>query len=166
MIWLNISEDFLAISRRAVAEGITHILTKPHYKNGRWRNKKDVINQQVEILQQELDNLDIPLTLFPWQEVRTVSKLVKKNSENKIQFIDESRQYLLIEFPTTAVTAVTESLFFELQKSGMTLIIVHPKRNYAILTEPNELLSLVKKGALAQLTAGSYVESFGKKFKS
>ena len=45
----------------------------------------------------------------------------------------------------------------------MTPITVHPERNHAILTDPNELLSLVEKGALAQLTAGSYVGFFGKK---
>lgn len=47
----------------------------------------------------------------------------------------------------------------------MTLIIVHPERNHTILTDPNELLSLVGKGALAQLTANSYVGSFGKKIQ-
>lgn len=158
-------EDSLAMARVAVAEGITHILATPHYKNGRWTNEKEFIKQQVEFLQQELNSRDIPLTLFPGQEVRIVGELVEDMFENKIQFIDESNQYLLIEFPTATIPAFTESLFFELQKSGVTPIIVHPERNHAILTNPNELLTLVEKGALAQLTAGSYVGSFGKKIQ-
>ena len=158
-------EDSLAMARMAVAEGVTHILATPHYKNGRWTNEKDVINKQVEILQQELDSRAIPLTIFPGQEVRIVGELIEDISENKIQFIDEGSQFLLIEFPTATIPAFTDSLFFELQKTGITPIIVHPERNHAILTDPNELLSLIEKGALAQLTAGSYVGSFGKKIQ-
>ncbi|EDP68098.1 capsular polysaccharide biosynthesis protein [Carnobacterium sp. AT7] len=139
----------------AVAEGITHILATPHYKNGRWTNEKAVINQQVGWLQQELDSRNIPLTLFSGQEVRIVGELVKDIFENKIQFIDEGNHYLLIEVSTATIPDFTESLFFELQKSGVTPIIVHSEINHAILTNPNELLSLVEKGALAQLRAAA-----------
>ena len=158
-------EDSLAMAREAVAEGITHILATPHYKNGRWTNEKDSIIQGVAAVQQELNNRAIPLTLFPAQEVRIVGELMEKKKKNKIQFIDEGNQYLLIEFPTATIPAFTDSLFFNLQKTGVTPIIVHPERNHAILNDPTLLLNLVERGALAQLTAGSYIGSFGKKIQ-
>lgn len=158
-------DDSLAMARVAVAEGITHILVTPHYKNGRWTNEKEVILQGVAAVQKELDERNISLTLFPGQEVRIVGELMEDIIENKIQFIDEANQYLMIEFPTATVPAFTDSLFFELQKSGVTPIIVHPERNHEILNDPTKLLDLVEKGALAQLTAGSYVGSFGKKIQ-
>lgn len=47
----------------------------------------------------------------------------------------------------------------------MTPIIIHPERNHATLNDPNKLLLLAEKGVLAQLTAKSYVSSFGKKIQ-
>ena len=158
-------DDSLDMARRAVSQGITHVLATPHYKNGRWDNEKGDILRYVDILQMELDHRNIPLKLFPGQEVRIVGELIEDIAANKIQFIDEDNQYLLIEFPTISVPHFTEQLFFELQKKNITPIIVHPERNHAILNNPNELLYLIEKGALAQLTAGSYVGSFGKKIQ-
>ncbi|SEL20541.1 protein-tyrosine phosphatase [Carnobacterium iners] len=158
-------DESIVMARLAVAEGITHILATPHYKNGRWTNEKDTIIQGVQLVQKELDDREIALTLFPGQEVRIVGELMQDIAENRIQFIDEDNQYLMIEFPTATIPAYTDSLFFNLKKTGVTPIIVHPERNHALLKDPNILLSLIQKGALAQLTAGSYVGTFGKKIQ-
>lgn len=155
-------EDSIDMARAAVSEGITHILATPHYKNGHWDNEKKDILALVDELQEELDARDIPLTIFPGQEVRINGELLEDIKEEKIQFIDEGKQYVLIEFPTPSIPAYTESLFFELQKEGITPIIVHPERNHAVLKDPNALLPLIEKGALAQLTAASYTGGFGK----
>lgn len=155
-------EDSIDMARAAVAEGITHILATPHYKNGHWDNEKKDILVLVDELQEELDARDIPLTIFPGQEVRINGELFEDLAEEKIQFIDEGNQYVLIEFPTPTIPAYTESLFFELQKEGITPIIVHPERNRAVLKDPNVLLPFVEKGALTQLTAASYTGGFGK----
>ncbi|MCA9766434.1 MAG: tyrosine protein phosphatase [Carnobacterium sp.] len=158
-------DDSIAMARLAVAEGITHILATPHYKNNRWSNEKSAVLQGVQAVQKELDKREIPLILFPGQEVRIVGELMQDISENKIQFIDEENQYLMIEFQTATIPAYTDFLFFNLQKKGVTPIIVHPERNYALLKNPTILLNLIQKGALAQLTAGSYVGTFGKKIQ-
>lgn len=155
-------KDSIDIAREAVAEGITHILATPHYKNGHWDNEKKDILTLVEELQEELDARDIPLTIFPGQEVRINGELFEDLTEDKIQFIDEGKQYVLIEFPTPSIPAYTESLFFELQKKGITPVIVHPERNHAVLKDPNVLLPFIEKGVLAQLTAASYTGGFGK----
>lgn len=116
-------------------------------------------------MQKELNQREISLTIFPGQEVRIVGKLLEDISTDKIQFIDEANYYLLIEFPKATIPHFTDRLFFELQKMDITLIIVHPERNRAVLNDSTELLKLVEKGALAQLTAGSYVGLFGKKIQ-
>lgn len=60
--------DSLVIPLAVVAEDITHILATLHYKNGRWNNVKiDVLIDvliDVENLQNEVNNRDIPLTVF------------------------------------------------------------------------------------------------------
>ncbi|MGB3159732.1 MAG: CpsB/CapC family capsule biosynthesis tyrosine phosphatase [Carnobacterium sp.] len=155
-------EESIKMAKDAVSEGITHILATPHYKNGHWDNEKEDISILIDELQNELDERGISLIIFPGQEVRIHGELFENIDGNKIQFIDETNQYILIEFPTPSIPAYTESLFFELQKKRVTPIIVHPERNRAILKDPNILLSFVEKGALAQLTAASYMGGFGK----
>lgn len=158
-------DDALKMARKAVSEGITYILATPHYKNGRWTNEKEDIVRSVKLLQAELIQQNIPLTIFPGQEVRIVGELIEDIANDKIQFIDEENHYLLIEFPTMSIPQFTDQLFFELQKKRIIPIIVHPERNQAILHDPSLLVTLIEKGALSQLTAGSYVGTFGKKIQ-
>lgn len=155
-------EDSLAMAEMAVAEGITHILVTPHHKNGKYENVKKDIVTMTDILQTELNNRGIALTLFSGQEVRINGDLLADIEKDDILFVDEDNRYILIEFPTLAIPHYAESLFFQLQQKGITPVIVHPERNQEIIENPNVLLPYIEKGALAQLTASSYVGVFGK----
>jgi len=155
-------EDSLAMAELAVAEGITHMLVTPHHKNGKFENvKSDIISLTAE-LQNVLDERSIALTLFSGQEIRINGELLSDIKNDEILFVDEDNQYILIEFPTMSIPHYAESLFFQLQQKGIIPIIVHPERNQQIIDNPNVLLSYIEKGALAQLTASSYVGVFGK----
>ena len=155
-------DESLDMARLAVSEGITHILATPHYKNGLWDNEKTDIVRLVSQLQEKLNTENIPLTIFPGQEVRINGELISQIEQNNIQFIDEQEQYVLIEFPTMSIPHYSERLFYELSNKGITPVIVHPERNRAIFKNPQLLKQFIQKGALSQLTAGSYVGGFGK----
>lgn len=155
-------EESLAMARMAVANGISHILATPHHQARGWVNEKKEVERLVNKVQEAIDAEGIPLTLFPGQEVRLYGELIQDIKADKIQFIDEEDQYLLIEFPSTSVPSYAERLFYELQTMAVTPIVVHPERNRAIQEEPDKLRTLVDKGALAQLTGGSYIGEYGK----
>lgn len=155
-------EDSLAMAELAVAEGITHILATPHHKNGKFENIKHDIIKHVNDLQDELDKRHIDLTVFPGQEVRLYGEVLDDIEKDEILFTDEGNHYLLIEFPTMTIPAYAETLFFQIQQNGITPVIVHPERNQEIIENPDILLDFVEKGALAQLTASSYLGVFGK----
>ena len=155
-------EDSLAMAQKAVAEGITHILVTPHHNNGKYLNPKAAVVAATEALQTELDNRGINLTLYPSQEVRINGDLLKDIENEDILFVDEESRYLLIEFPTLSIPEYTEVLFFKLRQKGITPVIVHPERNQAIIDDPNILLPFIERGALAQVTAASYMGVFGK----
>lgn len=157
--------DSLDMARKAVNEGITHILATPHHKNRNWNNEKMDVVRLVNSLQEEINNHGIDLTIFPGQEIRIYGEILEDIKQDKILFVDEFQQYLLIEFPTESIPNYTERLFYELESNGITPIIVHPERNREILEHPNRLETLVDKGALTQLTASSYVGGFGKKIQ-
>ena len=155
-------EDSLAMAQQAVAEGIIHVLVTPHHKNGKYLNPKEAVLEATAALQTELDDRGISLTLYPSQEIRINGELMDDIENGDILFVDEEHRYLLIEFPTLSIPEYTEQLFFKLRQQGITPIIVHPERNQAVIDDPNILLPFIERGALAQLTASSYVGAFGK----
>lgn len=158
-------EMSLEMAKAAVDEGITHILATPHHMNRHWMNPKSDVLLLVNELQERIDNENIPLTIFPGQEVRLHGEILQNIQKDEICFIDEMSQYILIEFPTATVPDYADRLFYEMQSAGITPVIVHPERNHAILKDPSILYEFVSKDILAQLTAASYLGLFGKEIE-
>ena len=155
-------EASIAMAKKAIDQGITHILCTPHHNNGKYINTKSSIIDHVSILQTEIDKRNLPLTLFEGQEVRITGTLIDEIKEDRILFTDLEDTYILIEFPTLDVPAYTEQLFFELRAMKKIPIIVHPERNAKFREDPNLLIPFLDMGCLAQLTAPSYIGIFGK----
>ncbi|WP_010579464.1 tyrosine-protein phosphatase [Liquorilactobacillus vini] len=149
----------LKLAEMAVSEGITHILATPHHLDGDYVNHKADVFQAVEEFQQELDQHQIPLQIFPGQEVHINGDLTEKYDD--LLGIDEQKNYMLIEFPHGSVPEYAKRLFFEIRKLGTTPVIVHPERNHGIQENLNLLYDFISEGALAQLTATSYIGGFG-----
>lgn len=156
-------EDSLALAELAVEEGITHLLATPHHLNGKYVNKKQEVSRITEELQKRMNQANLPLTVFPAQEVRVSGDILAGIENDEILFVDETNKYLLIEFPAMTIPHYAEQLFFSLQQKGITPVIVHPERNQEIIENPDRLLEFIERGALAQLTASSYIGVFGKK---
>lgn len=156
-------EISLRLAREAVENGVTHALLTPHHMNGRYVNhKQDVIKRTAEFRQQ-LEKNNIPLTVFPGQEVRINGQLIDALDKDDILFADEDNRYLMLEFPDDDVPHYTNQMIFELQQRGITPIIVHPERNTMIMAHPELLYQLLQKDCLSQITASSYVGIFGEK---
>ncbi len=155
----------IAMAEKAISQGITHILCTPHHNNGKYRNPKSEIISLVSFLQAELDKRQLPLTVLEGQEVRITGDLIEDIQQDNILFTDLEDTYILIEFPTMEVPSYTEQLFFELLQMGKTPVIVHPERNAHFRKDPNYLIPFLEIGCLAQLTAPSYVGTFGKEIQ-
>lgn len=156
-------EISLRLAQEAVANGVTHALLTPHHMNGHYVNHKlDVLRETIEFAEQ-LRQCQIPLTVFPGQEVRINGQLIEAIDQDDILFADTGNQYLMLEFPDDDVPNYTKQMIFELQQRGITPVVVHPERNTKIMQEPNILYDLLQDGCLSQVTASSYVGTFGKK---
>lgn len=154
-------DDSIKMAKKAVKQGITHILCTPHH-NRHYQNPKDEVIPAVEELQAVFDDKGIPLTLFEGQEVRIHDQLVQEIKEDRILFADVYDQYVLIEFPTAEIPHYAETVLYDLRQMDKIPIIVHPERNLGFQEEPNQLLNFLNMGCLAQLTAPSIVGVFGK----
>lgn len=156
-------EISLRLAQEAVKNGVTHALLTPHHMNGRYVNHKQSVIKETAEFRQQLKEHNIPLTVFPGQEVRINGQLIEALDKDDILFADEGNRYLMLEFPDDDVPHYTNQMIFALQQRGITPIIVHPERNTKIMTHPELLYQLLQKGCLSQITASSYVGTFGKK---
>ncbi len=152
-------EHSLTLAKQAVADGVTHILATPHHLDNNYVNHRLDVIKKTNDFQNELDASGIQLQVFPGQEVHINGDLPQCYDD--LLGVDEKKRYMLLEFPHSNVPAYAKRLIFELQKLGTTPIIVHPERNKEIQADLNLLYDFIQRGALAQLTATSYVGGFG-----
>lgn len=158
-------EDAVLMAETAAAQGIEHILCTPHHNNGRYNNPANEVILKVKALQDELDKRNIALNLYEGQEVRISEDLLEKIETGDILFADLNNKYILIEFPFEEIPSYAEQVLYSLVQHGHRPIIVHPERNRGFIDEPNRLIPFIEFGALAQVTAPSYVGVFGKEIE-
>lgn len=152
-------EASLELARQAVADGIRYILATPHHMDRHYLNHAGDVSAAVKTFQAELDANDIPLTIFPGQEVHLNGQLMENIDD--LLGIDASRHYLLLELPHEMVPSYLDEMIFQLSCEGITPVIAHPERNAQIIAEPQRLYKLAEDGVLAQVTATSLVGTFG-----
>lgn len=157
--------DALALGKKAVSQGITHILCTPHHENGRYLNPKEKVILKTNELQRAFEKEGIPLKVFPGQEIRLFPEILPAIENDHILFCDLEERYLLIEFPSHEAPSYALPLLGELVAKGKVPIIVHPERNGTFIKNPNALIDYLDMGCLAQLTAPSLVGRFGKKIQ-
>lgn len=156
----------LRLAQEATENGVTHALLTPHHMNGRYVNHKQDVIRRTKEFQEQLKAHNIPLTVFPGQEVRINGQLLDALDKDDILFADTAGKYLMLEFPDDDVPNYTSRMIFDLQQRGITPVIVHPERNTKIMAEPDQIYQLLEKGCLSQITASSYVGTFGKKVEN
>ncbi|MGN1282531.1 MAG: tyrosine-protein phosphatase [Limosilactobacillus sp.] len=159
-------EISLRLAREATENGVTHALLTPHHMNGRYINHKQDVIRRTKEFQEQLNIHRIPLTVFPGQEVRINGQLLDALDKDDILFADTAGKYMMLEFPDDDVPHYTNQMIFDLQQRGIVPIIVHPERNTMIMAQPDLIYQLLEKGCLSQITASSYVGTFGKKVEN
>lgn len=159
-------EISLRMAQEAVENGITHALLTPHHMNGVYVNHKADVLRMTSDFQSALDEHEIELTVFPGQEVRINGELLDALNNDDILFADEDNQYLMLEFPDDDVPTYTMDMIFQLQQRGIIPVVVHPERNTKIMRHPELLYEMLEKGCLSQITASSYVGTFGEKVET
>jgi protein-tyrosine phosphatase len=160
----DLSES-IKMARKAVEQGIDTIVATPHHLNNHYENPKQTIIERVSELNMVLQLEKVDVKIVPGQETRIYGELLEGYQAGEILPINGTH-YLLIEFSSSHVPRYTEKLFYDLQMKGLIPVIVHPERNQEIMERPELLYTLVKKGALTQVTAASVCGDFGKKIKS
>lgn len=155
----------LRLAEEAVNDGVSHALLTPHHLNGHYVNHKQDVIKATQDFAAALKEAQIPLTVFPGQEVRLSGRVLPALEEGDLLTVDAGGRYLLLELPSSTVPNFAKNVVFGLQQAGITPVIVHPERNKAILEKPQLLEDFLQAGCLTQLTASSYLGTFGKEIE-
>lgn len=149
-------KEALAMAGIAVADGITIMVATPHVETGLYDHSRETILAAVEELRGRLQENGIPLELLPGAEYRLEPDLPGRLQRGELLTINDGGRYLLVELPAALVPEYTARVFYELQLQGVTPVIAHPERNHTLTRHPSILYELVARGAVVQLTAGSF----------
>lgn len=156
--------EALAMARRSVEDGITHITVTPHC-NRSWAWYRPDILPRVAALQDELDRAEIPLTVLPGSEIqlRDTTSYRREFEAGRFCHLGDRRAFTLLEFNWNGrlYPADAPDLVRWLRDQGMTPLIAHPERQSFLVEEPGRLASLVEAGAWLQLTVDSLLGCHG-----
>lgn len=153
-------EDALAMARVAIQDGVRTIVATPHGAEGVYAGRLSETQDRVDALRSLMSNNGINLDLLPGLEVYLTPNTPTLCREGALYPLNSSR-YLLVEFPIDMVPPYAEQTLFELQLLGLVPVIAHPERNAELAASPEMLERLVRRGMLAQVTAGSLTGDFG-----
>ncbi|MBW3110307.1 tyrosine protein phosphatase [Bacillus sp. MCCB 382] len=155
-------EESIDMAKQAVSEGIHTIIATPHHMNGKYENVASDILPLVNELNETFKQESINLQVLPGQECRIYGEILEDVQKGDILTLNQSTQYLIIEFPSNSVPRYAERLLYDIQLKGLIPVIVHPERNAELIERPEKLYKLVKNGAITQITASSLTGYFGK----
>jgi protein-tyrosine phosphatase len=150
-----------ALLRMAAAEGTTQVVATPHVLREPWLNDEPKVRERlVRVLNTRLDGRPRILPgceFFFFSDALEGLDLGLSGPLTRLA----GSPYLLVEFDAAFVPPNWPSLFHELKVQGMTPIVAHPERNAVLARNPDLLEELVRRGAFAQVTAGSLLGDFG-----
>ena len=153
--------ETLSLCRAMVNDGISSVIATPH-QLGRFDlgNEPEKIRNQVNILNENLKQNGIAITVLPGADVRLDERICQLLRDDKILTLADGGKYLLLEFPDQVLIDI-EPLLVELETIGIQTIISHPERHSILARQPKMLFEWLKHSVHLQITAASLLGNFG-----
>ena len=158
-------EQALEMCALARADGIETIVATPHMLNDVYEVSREDVLRGVEELNRGCKEKGIEVRIVAGGDIRVDKDLVRILDEGGVMSLADRGQHLMLELPEETVPAELGDLLFEIQLTGITPIISHPERNYAIQQDIGLLRKLVEAGNLTQITSGALAGQFGRRVR-
>ncbi|MCP2033612.1 protein-tyrosine phosphatase [Planomicrobium sp. HSC-17F08] len=154
-------EETKQLLDKAMEEGLTGIIATPHAHHPNFHTNVEKTKEQLAITKKYINEQNLPIQIYSGNECRLSDKLPERLETRQALTLADSR-YVLLELPSSGVPAYTVAIIQQLIAADYVPIIAHVERNQGIIEKPERLERLLRHGALAQVTSGSLVGSFGK----
>lgn len=152
--------ESLAMARMSVEQGVGTVVCTPHQLGFFHDNHGADLRRRVADLQAELQRQSIPLTVLPGADVRIEDGMVELLVSGEVLSLGDHRRHVLLELPHELYFPL-EGVLEKLAAVGMVGVLSHPERNAGLLSRPALVDSLIERGCLMQVTAGSLSGAFG-----
>lgn len=154
--------DSAEMAEIAASSGVKGIIATPHCNipgmfGNYWNSEFD---EKINKLQEALNKRDIPVTVYPGQEIYLVKGFMEHLKNGELITLNRSR-YLLVEFDvhTDETSAVLK--LNQLTAQGYVPIVAHPERYGFVIENINAINRIRSSGCLVQLNSGSLKGDFG-----
>ncbi|MDN7244691.1 tyrosine-protein phosphatase [Planococcus shenhongbingii] len=154
-------EETKQLLDKALEEGLTGIIATPHAYHPNYSTNVTILRHQLAVTKDYITEQNLPIEVYSGNECRLSDKLPEQLKAGQALPLADSR-YVLLELPSSGVPAYTVPIIQQLIADNWVPIIAHAERNQGIIEKPERLEKLLLHGALAQVTSGSIVGSFGK----
>ncbi|OQX19015.1 MAG: hypothetical protein BWK76_05860 [Desulfobulbaceae bacterium A2] len=148
-------DEALAMAEIAVRDGITVMMATPHVR-GEQPLSPGEIRTRVDQFNVVLQEKAISLQVLAGGEVYYQTPV-----DGFAPHGLAGTRYVLLEFTHHLLPDNADAIVSALLLRGLFPIIAHPERNDTIIENPDRLLSLIKPGVLAQITAASLTGDMG-----
>ncbi|HOT95842.1 MAG TPA: hypothetical protein PLG50_01765 [bacterium] len=151
-------ETALGMLRMAAEDGIEAVVCTPHilspkdldHEEALWTRYSELIARAADAGLNIKIHMGCELFAHPGLDLT-----------RRIATAAQNGRYFLVEFPMGSMPDFVMKGFFAQINEAYTPVIAHPERYARILQNPQEAFTLVEKGALLQLNAGSLLGVFG-----
>ncbi|HSQ79171.1 MAG TPA: CpsB/CapC family capsule biosynthesis tyrosine phosphatase [Candidatus Bathyarchaeia archaeon] len=151
--------ESLRMMETARADGITRIVLTPHVFR-MTRPGREIGDLKPRMARFLARPRPAGLDLLPGAEVAYTAGLIEAVKEHGLTIAGTS--YVFVELPSLSVPPDIPELVVRMMRADLIPIISHPERNAVLARSPQVLYDLVRRGALAQVTAQSLTGDFGR----
>ncbi len=157
------AEESIRMARIACESGTKGIAATPHcniseYDRNEWTSE---FTRKIIMLNSTLEQLDIPVKIYPGQEIFCGEDVPKLLKSKKLITLNGSR-YVLVEFDFGEFSENVYSRIERIMAEGYVPIVAHPERYGFVQEDPNAAYRLKNMGCLLQINKGSVKGGFGR----
>lgn len=148
------------MARVAWESGLREVVCTPHVHPD-WQNGPHNIPGAIAALRAELLKEKVPLSIVQGAEIGLARIYDFDNAELRALSLGGAGRWLLIEMPFTGWPIQLPKVLRDLEIRGFRALLAHPERSEAVQRSPDRMRELIGLGALAQVTADSFLGEKG-----
>ncbi len=145
--------------RRAVADGITHMVATPH-ANERYAYDREKLKGTAARLQEQVGSA---LKIGLGCDFHLSYDNIQDAIANPKRYVINDTRYLLVEFSNYSIPQSTSDSFYHLGSAGMTPVITHPERNPILRESLQRVVEWAEQGCVVQVTGSALTGFWGER---